>query len=114
MACNIHNSHDHKHSSTCGHLTIEHGDHTDYLHDSHLHRVHGDHVDECNLDASSTNKAECTPDHKCEGHDKDHKHGTGCGHEAVPHAGHIDYLVAGHLHSPCQSHCDDHGALKVA
>ena len=28
----------------------------------------------------------------------DHQHGSGCGHTAVRHAGHIDYLHDGHLH----------------
>ena len=27
-----------------------------------------------------------------------HKHGTGCGHLPVMHAGHIDYIVNGVLH----------------
>ncbi|MHA7274778.1 zinc transporter permease [Arthrobacter sp. Bz4] len=39
--------HDHKHgSSDCTHETVEHGDHTDYLHDGHRHAEHGDHYDE--------------------------------------------------------------------
>jgi hypothetical protein len=25
-------------------------------------------------------------------------HGPGCGHEAVPHGDHVDYLVDDHLH----------------
>jgi hypothetical protein len=32
----------------------------------------------------------------------------------VPHANHTDYLVNGHLHSPCKDHCDHHGAVAVA
>jgi hypothetical protein len=27
----------------------------------------------------------------------------------VPHAAHIDYLVARHLHHPHGGNCDDHG-----
>jgi hypothetical protein len=32
----------------------------------------------------------------------------------VPHGDHVDYLVGGHLHHSHESHCDDHGVLKVA
>ena len=42
---------------------------------------------------------------------KRHLHGPNCGHEAVPHGDHIDYLVDGHLHHPHGGHCDDHGRL---
>jgi hypothetical protein len=27
----------------------------------------------------------------------------------VPHAGHVDYVVAGHLHNRHGTHCDNHG-----
>jgi hypothetical protein len=43
-----------------------------------------------------------------------HDHGAGCGHEAVPHGDHTDYLVDGHLHHPHGDHCDDHGPVAVA
>lgn len=39
-----------------------------------------------------------------------HTHGPDCGHEAVAHGDHLDYLVDGHLHHPHDGHCDDHGA----
>jgi len=32
-------------------------------------------------------------------------HGTGCGHEAVPHGDHVDCLVDGHLQHPHGEHC---------
>jgi zinc transport system permease protein len=38
--------HPHQHDPECGHPTVEHGDHTDYLHDGHLHAAHGRHYDE--------------------------------------------------------------------
>jgi hypothetical protein len=40
-------SHDkgHKHGPDCGHSTVPHGDHVDYLVDGHLHHPHGDHCD---------------------------------------------------------------------
>jgi len=49
-----------------------------------------------------------------DGHTSDHVHGEGCGHEAVPHAGHVDFLVAGRLHHHHGDHCDDHGPLPGA
>ena len=48
--------------------------------------------------------------HKHDNHS--HEHGPGCGHEAVPHGDHTDYLVGGHLHHPHGDHCDDHGPLE--
>ncbi|WP_166354967.1 metal ABC transporter permease [Phytoactinopolyspora limicola] len=38
--------HAHQHDENCGHPAVEHGDHTDYLHDGHLHAAHGKHYDE--------------------------------------------------------------------
>ncbi len=109
-----HEAHKHVHQSGCGHKSIRHGDHSDYLHDGHLHHVHGDHVDECSLAVDTSNPAQCTPAHSCSGHNKGHAHGSSCGHEAVPHGDHTDYLVGGHLHHSHSSHCDDHGAVKTA
>lgn len=37
---------DHRHGADCGHQTIEHGDHVDYLHGTHRHAEHDDHYDE--------------------------------------------------------------------
>jgi len=45
--CKKHEGHTHRHGPECGHKSVKHGDHIDYLHDGHHHRVHGDHVDEC-------------------------------------------------------------------
>ena len=42
-----------------------------------------------------------------------HVHGVNCGHEAVPHGDHIDYLVDGHLHHPHGTHCDNHGPVEI-
>lgn len=50
----------------------------------------------------------CTPNHAAE-HATDHVHGEGCGHPAVKHGDHTDYLVDGHLHHPHGDHCDHHG-----
>jgi len=49
--------------------------------------------------------------HVCDEHGPAHDHGPGCGHRLVAHAGHTDFVVAGHLHHPHGPHCDSHGAL---
>lgn len=109
-----HANHLHVHGPNCGHTAVLHDGHIDYLHDGHLHHVHGDHVDEHVIEVCATNPDQCTPQHRCAGHDANHKHGPGCGHEAVPHGDHVDYLVDGHLHHPHSDHCDDHGPLRKA
>lgn len=55
----------------------------------------------------------CTPDHACDHHDDTHEHGPDCGHEAVEHGDHVDYVVDGHLHHPHGDHCDDHGPVDA-
>lgn len=109
-----HAEHDHTHGADCGHEAVEHDGHTDYAHDGHLHHPHDGHVDEHTLPASDRNPADCTPDHGCASHDTGHTHGPACGHPAVPHADHTDYLVDDHLHRPHESHCDSHGAVAAA
>ena len=42
-----------------------------------------------------------------------HVHGEGCGHTAVKHGDHIDYIVNGRLHHPHGDHCDDHGPVEI-
>jgi len=37
-----------------------------------------------------------------------HVHGPGCGHRAVEHAGHIDYVHDGHRHAAHEDHYDEH------
>lgn len=109
-----HDNHTHQHGPDCGHTAIKHDDHVDYLHDGHLHHVKGDKVEEHTLAVTATNPAGCTPKHACSGHDKAHQHGPDCGHPAVPHGDHVDYLVDGHLHHPHGDHCDDHGPVQKA
>ncbi|MFT3769851.1 MAG: hypothetical protein QM820_30830 [Minicystis sp.] len=43
---------------------------------------------------------------KHEGHT--HKHGAGCGHPAIRHEGHVDYLHDGCLHHVHGDHVDEH------
>jgi len=108
-----HEGHSHQHGPNCGHTGIVHDGHVDYLHDGHLHHQAGGKVEEHTLPVSGANPSSCTPKHSCGGHDKAHKHGVSCGHDAVPHGDHVDYLVNGHLHHPHGDHCDDHGPVQV-
>jgi hypothetical protein len=110
----IHEGHEHQHGPGCGHKTMEHEGHSDYLHDGHLHHTHEGHIDEHVLGAGKANPAGCTPAHACAGHDASHAHGPACGHDAVPHGNHVDYVVDGHLHHQHAKHCDDHGAVQLA
>jgi len=36
----------HTHGEGCGHPSVPHGDHVDYLVGTHLHHAHGDHCDD--------------------------------------------------------------------
>jgi hypothetical protein len=109
-----HESHDHEHASDCGHVVIRHESHVDFLHDGHLHHVHEGHVDEHALLASTANPSDCASGHACNAHERAHRHDPQCGHESVPHADHVDYLVDGHLHNRHSDHCDNHGRLERA
>lgn len=109
-----HPTHSHVHGPNCGHLAVRHDGHVDYLHDGHLHHPHSGHTDEHSIGVGSSNPQDCTNGHECNGHDRDHRHGPGCGHETVPHGDHLDYLVGGHLHHPHNGHCDNHGNLRLA
>jgi hypothetical protein len=40
--------------------------------------------------------------------DHPHVHGPGCGHTAVEHGDHVDYVHDGHLHHPHNDHVDEH------
>jgi hypothetical protein len=114
MATATHQGHSHQHGPGCGHTALKHDGHVDYLHDGHMHHVAVGSIEEHRFSVSSQNPAQCTPAHDCGSHPKTHQHGNNCGHEAVPHGDHVDYLVNGHLHHPCGNHCDDHGAVQKA
>lgn len=101
----------HRHGPGCGHLAVEHHGHTDYLESGHLRHVEGNRLSEHVIEVDQEHPDRCT--HGAEGDVKGHVHGPNCGHQAVPHGDHIDYLVNGHLHHPHDGHCDDHGALKT-
>ena len=40
--------------------------------------------------------------------DHRHRHGPDCGHEAVRHGDHVDYVHDGHRHAPHGGHYDEH------
>ncbi len=110
----IHENHQHHHGKDCGHTAILHSGHTDYIHDGHLHSLHEGHIDEHKLAVSAANPGDCTKGHDCASHGSDHKHSASCGHEAIPHGDHVDYVVNGHLHHQHDGHCDDHGKVQLA
>jgi len=114
MSTHTHENHDHKHGPNCGHTAVQHEGHVDYLHDGHLHHATGATVEEHTLPVNAANPETCTSGHACAGHDAAHVHGPDCGHEAVPHGDHVDYLVGGHLHHPHNGHCDNHGTVVLA
>ena len=114
MTNHIHTDHPHRHGPNCGHTGIKHGDHVDYLHDGHLHHQKGDVVEEHAIEVSAKNPDRCTPEFGHTGHEAKHVHGPQCGHAAVPHGDHVDYLVGGKLHHPHGDHCDDHGTDETA
>lgn len=110
MKCsNTHSHPEHTHGPNCGHTAIRHSTHIDYIHDGHLHHPHSDHCDEHVIEVSEKNPDSCVPIHGCDGH----THGPGCGHEAVPHGDHVDYIVDGRLHHAHNGHCDDHGPVEI-
>ena len=39
-------SHPHRHAPGCGHQAVQHGNHTDFIHEGHRHAAHADHYDE--------------------------------------------------------------------
>ncbi len=72
-------------------------------------RTHEEHE---KVGVTSANPDRCTNGHRCSAHDAAHHHGPGCGHEAVAHGNHTDYLVEGHLHHQHKGHCDNHGRME--
>lgn len=63
------------------------------------------------MNKNQGSKTKTTCNHNCTGHDATHTHGPGCGHAAVRHGDHVDYVVGEHRHHPHGQHCDDHGAI---
>jgi len=47
-------------------------------------------------------------DHTVVPEDHTHEHGPDCGHRAIEHGDHVDYVHHGHRHAPHGSHYDEH------
>jgi hypothetical protein len=103
----------HVHGPACGHLAVQHEGHVDYLDHGRLEHSDKGRTEQHVIAVTDRNPDRCDPKHHASGHEAGHRHGADCGHEAVPHGGHIDYLVDGRLHHPHGDHCDDHGPLTV-
>ncbi len=58
------------------------------------------------LGATAVRGAHARRHHRVEDHG--HEHGAACGHEAVPHGDHVDYVHDGHRHAAHGAHYDDH------
>jgi zinc transport system permease protein len=43
----------------------------------------------------------------------EHEHGPYCGHPAIEHEHHVDYLHDGHRHAPHEGHYDEHNPLQT-
>ena len=43
----------------------------------------------------------------------EHEHGPDCGHPAIEHEHHVDYLHDGHRHAPHEGHYDEHNPLET-
>jgi hypothetical protein len=98
----------HTHGARCGHTRITHGDHNDYEHEGHFHALHLDHYDDHGSIAMNNNDrgtASASDDWITHAH----SHGVGCGHPAVAHGDHTDYVHDGHFHAPHGDHYHDHG-----
>ena len=109
-----HQSQTHTHGTGCDHATIAHGDHKDYVQGGHRDHIADGKAHPHQFEVNEMNPAACTPKHACGAHAADHVHGAGCAHEAVPHGDHTDYVVNGHLHHPCDKHCDNHGPVSMS
>lgn len=87
-----------RHSRSCGHLSIQHGNHRDYV--VHNHLVCQDSVKKLGdrprsgSNCSSTGSTAKDPSAKCA---PQASHGPGCGHLPVRHQDHIDYVVEDNL-----------------
>lgn len=80
---------------------------------SRLFPIYEDHVDEHRFAVDSQHPDQCTPGFSG-GHSAGHRHGPNCGHEAVPHGDHSDYLVDSQLHHQHGDHCDNDGMVAMA
>ncbi|KAG6960239.1 hypothetical protein JG688_00009678 [Phytophthora aleatoria] len=82
-----------RHNRSCGHLSIQHGNHRDYVVQNHL--VCQDSVTNLGAPAKAAAKTATTQSAKCKSPRDTHR--PGCGHLPVRHKDHIDYVVEDNL-----------------
>jgi hypothetical protein len=97
-----HKSHaGHKHGENCGHASIKHSDHQDYMHDGHFHSM------TASGQALEHNvRVATSKEHVKASAESGHTHGANCGHERIQHGDHSDYVVEGNVHHVHGDHCD--------
>ena len=96
------------------------------LNGENRHQSCGDHHERCQerkfsldnflADFLREEKSTDHSDHLClceETRGYKHVHGPYCGHPAIWHDGHLDYIVDGKLHHQDGDHCDDHGPICI-
>lgn len=109
-----HSQEEHSHRPGCGHIAINHNGHADFIMDAHLYPAHGGNLQQHILRESSEYPVVCAPIiDKTIGHHQEHTHGPNCGHEAIQHEDHLDYIVDNLLHHYHEGHCDHHGNLQL-
>jgi hypothetical protein len=94
-------------------IKVRHDDHVDSLQNGHLIHEKNGRREEHKIAVNNQNPDRCDAAHRAQAK-AGHVHGSGCGHEAVPHGDHVDYLVEGRLEHPHGDHIDDHGPLSLA
>lgn len=92
---------------------VRHDDHVDYLDKGRLLHEAAGRIEEHTIGVSDRNPDRCDTKHRAAA-EPGHVHGPNCGHEAVPHGSHLDYLVNGRLQHQHGDHVDDHGPLPMA
>src|SRR3984893_13898091 len=103
-----HPDHVHQHGPNCGHTAIRHDAHVDFM-TAICTACTGIMLTSISSRSEPRTPVHCTPEIRCSGHE----HGPNCGHEAIPHGDHLDYLVNGRLHHTHGDHCDDHGPVQL-
>lgn len=105
-----------RHSRSCGHLSIQHGNHRDYVVQNHL--VCQDSIKKLgersrsgsNCSSNGTASATGSSTAKCAPKDS---HGPGCGHLPVRHHDHIDYVVEDNLFCQRKGWLDDADNIEL-
>lgn len=115
--------HSHRHSTACGHTTVNHDGHVDYLHEDQLHSQQEGNIESHSFAVNEENPDDCQgglidPADGSLGEELGHVHGENCGHAKIPHGDHVDYMVSQsggyRLHHNHQGHQDDHGPIQWA